>query len=58
MEDGSYIEIKGYMNEQNNAKISNFNKPLKVLLKTNIQYMLDYVISKYGKKFINLYEKQ
>ena len=56
MEDGSYLEIKGFMTEQNKAKISQFSKPLKVLMKPDIQYAINYSIAKYGKKYIELYE--
>jgi hypothetical protein len=57
LEDGTYIEIKGYMTLQNKAKIENFKLPLIVIDKVKIQMYLNYVIEKYGKKFIELYNK-
>ena len=52
----SFIEIKGYISEQWEAKMAQFNEPLKVLYKDDIKPYLDYVESKYGKGFISLYE--
>lgn len=53
---GEYVEIKGYMNEQNKAKISQFQYSLEVLCHPKIDPILEYVKLKYGKDFINLYE--
>lgn len=50
------IEIKGFSTEQWKAKIEQ-NPDIKVLYKKDIQPYLEYVISKYGKDFIYLYEK-
>ena len=50
-----YIEIKGYFREIDSAKhkvVSN----LLIITKKEIQPYLQYVIKKYGKKFIDLYE--
>lgn len=56
--DGKYIEIKGYWCEQWEAKYKQFpkNETLQVLTKNEIQPYLNYVINKYGKDFISLYE--
>ncbi len=56
MEDGTYIEIKGYFDKKNIIKISSFNGSLKILNKIEIAPYLKYVINKYGKDFIKLYE--
>ena len=50
------IEIKGYSSKQWEEKIKQ-NPDIKVLYKDDIKPYLDYVISKYGKNFISLYEK-
>jgi len=44
--------------KKNKAKISQFNRKLEVLDKNKIKVYLNYVISKYGKDFINLYENK
>lgn len=49
------IEIKGYSSKQWEEKIKQ-NPDIKVLYKDDIKPYLDYVISKYGKNFISLYE--
>lgn len=56
LEDGIYVEIKGVLDKKNQAKIASFKKPLKVLYKKEMQEYLKYVIDKYGKNFIELYE--
>jgi hypothetical protein len=56
--DGVYYEIKNWLNNQNKNKIEQFPKDKKIILvlgNENKKY-LNYVISKYGKNFINLYE--
>ena len=55
-EDGVFIEIKGYMGTKNLAKINQFNDKLEVIDKNGIYPFLEYVIQKYGKDFIKLYE--
>ena len=54
--DNYYIEIKGWLNEQNKAKFQNFKKPLIILFKEDLKGVFDYVKSKYGNDFIKLYE--
>jgi len=56
MEDGSYVEVKGYMTEQNKCKIQQFKGKLQIIFRDNIKFILDYVVGKYGNKFIDLYE--
>ncbi len=55
LEDGSYVEIKGYMGEQNKSKIAQFPFILKVIVRSNMKEYLQYVEEKYGKNFIWLY---
>lgn len=56
LEDGTYVEIKGAMTEQNKVKISSFCGSLKVIGKIEIKLYLNYSIQKYGKNFFDLYE--
>lgn len=57
MEDGSFIEIKGYMDSKNLEKINQFNFGiLKIIGKKDIKLYIDYVKKKYGNNFISLYE--
>lgn len=56
LEDGTYVEIKGYMDKRSITKIASFNKSLIVLVKKDMQLYIDYVENKYGKNFIELYE--
>ena len=53
-----YVEIKGYWNIQWQAKLDQFPKEEKllVLTKTEMQPYIDYVVKKYGKDYIKLYE--
>jgi|JI10StandDraft_1071094.scaffolds.fasta_scaffold108423_4 hypothetical protein len=51
-----YVEIKGFKTEQNEAKISQFAHKIKVLYKNDLSNVFNYVVGKYGKNFIELYE--
>jgi len=53
--DGIYYEIKGFWTEQNESKFLCFKEPLKILYEKDIKFIIDYVISKYGKDYIKLY---
>ena len=53
--DDGLIEIKGYSNEQWEAKQQQ-NTDVKTLYKSDIQLYLDYVIKKYGNNFVELYD--
>lgn len=57
LEDGTYIEIKNYNNEQVKAKLKFFKNPIKVLYRKELKEVFEYVIKKYGKNYINLYKK-
>lgn len=52
----TFIEIKGYSNEQTNAKIKQFPFELNVLYKSDLLEIFKYVINKYGKNYIELYQ--
>ena len=56
MEDGNYVEIKGYETEQTKAKHKNFPHKLTILKLNDIKYIINYVQNKYGKDYIKLYE--
>lgn len=51
-----YYEIKGFSTLQNEAKFICFNHPLKILYKNDMVNIIKYVVDKYGKDFISLYE--
>lgn len=51
-----YIEIKGYHSKQFDAKVVQFPFKLNVLHKKELKPILDYVISKYGKNFVEKYD--
>lgn len=57
LEDGTYIEIKGYVSEKDKAKWKNFPKKLIVLTGKDLTYALDYAKFLYGKDYIKLYGK-
>ena len=52
----NYIEIKGYMGDQNTEKISQFKGKLEVIGKSEIKKYLNYTTVKYGKDFTTMYE--
>lgn len=56
LENGTYIEIKGYLDSKNKAKINQFKNKLIVIDKKTINTYLNYVINKYGKNFVELYK--
>lgn len=59
IENGVYVELKGYVTDQVLAKEAAFTKPYKRLSETDMRIYLDYTIEKYGKKFWErLYENK
>ena len=58
LEDGTYIEIKGYRTKQVEEKIKAFKDKLEIIDKYKIKMYIKYVEEKYGKNFIELYEKK
>lgn len=56
IEDGVYVEIKGYFTEQVKAKEDAFPHQLKYIDKNGIKPYIDYVEKTYGKDYIRLYE--
>jgi len=58
MSDGAYVEIKGYTSKKWEAKLAQFPHSIKVLYKSDMRSILDYVTKKYGADYIKLYEKR
>lgn len=54
--DEGIVEIKGYKTPQWEVKEKS-NPDIKVLYKDDMKFYLNYVITKYGKDYIKLYEK-
>ena len=52
----TFFEIKGYVTEQSISKIDGFKSKIEVIDKNKIKPFLKYVIEKYGKDFIKLYD--
>lgn len=50
------VEIKGYETPKDKEKYKSINTELKILYRKDIKHIIEYVINKYGKDFINLYE--
>ena len=53
---GIYVEVKGYMDDKNKAKISQFKENLIVIDKYKIKPYIEYAIQLYGENYISLYE--
>lgn len=56
LENGEYVEIKGYLTEKNKAKISQFPEKLCVLLEKDMEFYIKYAKEKYGNDYIKLYK--
>jgi hypothetical protein len=56
LDGGFYLEIKGYVTDQVNAKFAAFPHPLIVVKRESMKFVFDYVIETYGRNFISLYE--
>lgn len=56
LDDGTYVEIKGFLDGKSKEKIRQFPFKLKIILYKEMIPILDYVVGKYGSNFISLYE--
>ena len=56
LENGDYVEIKGYERENDKAKWQQFSHKLTVLFKKDLVKIFEYVNSKYGSRIELLYE--
>jgi len=54
--DGKIVEIKGYKSKQWEAKISQCEAKISVLYEEEMKPYIDFVVDKYGKNFIDMYE--
>lgn len=52
----TFVEVKGYLNEKDSAKISQFKGKLVVFDKVHMTPILNRVISHFGKDFTRLYD--
>jgi len=58
LDNGEYVEVKGYMTDKNKSKFLHFPHTLTVIGKNDIKPYIEYVEKKYGKNYLNLYEKK
>ena len=56
MQDGTFIEIKGYKNGKDSRKINNFPYRLKVLYYDQMKPYMDYMKKRYGDDVTKIYE--
>lgn len=56
LEDGTYVEIKGYQYPNWKAKCEQISIPLKIFYWKDIQPMIEYIKNKYGSNWIELYD--
>lgn len=57
LENKFFVEIKGWEDEKTKSKMNQFKEKLIVLREKDLKEIFEYVICKYGKNFIYLYEK-
>jgi len=57
IQEGYYIEIKGFKSDRTKAKINQFPHIIKVLYWEEMKSYLEYTINKYGEDFIKLYDE-
>ena len=53
----TFVEVKGYKSERDEAKINQFTDTLLIVEATAMKPVLAYVQNKYGKQFTDLYNK-
>lgn len=56
LNNGVFVEIKGYFTEQAKEKIKQFPNNIIILGKDEIEPAIRYVVGKYGKNYISLYD--
>lgn len=56
LEDGTYLEIKGYNSDEWKMKLKCFKKPITVLYKKEMKKYIDYAVDTYGKDYLKMYE--
>lgn len=55
LDDGTYIEIKGYETDRVKAKIECFPHKIQLITKVEIDAYIKYATDKFGKDFVKLY---
>jgi hypothetical protein len=58
LENGEYVEIKGWITDKDKAKFSAFPKTLNILYRKDMTPILNSVVSKYGKEYWKLYGRR
>ena len=58
LENGDYVEVKGYTDDKVRAKFAYFPHKLQVVDKNGIKPFIQYAIKKYGKDYVKLYESK
>lgn len=56
MQDGTFVEIKGYQNGKDSRKINNFPYKLKILYYEQMRPYMDYMYSRYGNDPTKIYQ--
>ncbi len=56
LDDGTFVEIKGWMDSKNQAKIDSFERNLLLIGPLEIQPFIEYASSRFGVNFISQYE--
>ena len=57
LNNGEYVEIKGWVTKKDEEKINQFKHSLKVVRKNDLKDVFDYIVDKYGNDYTSLYEK-
>jgi hypothetical protein len=58
LDNGDYVEVKGYTDDKVRAKFAYFPHKLQVVDKNGIKPFIQYAIKKYGKDYVKLYESK
>ena len=58
LDDGTYIEIKGFMRPHDYEKIKQFPYHIKVLMETDIKHCFNYVNQTYTKNYVTIYNME
>lgn len=56
LENGEYVEIKGWVTEKDKSKFSTFPKTLNILYQKDMAPIINAIISKYGPEYWKCYE--
>ena len=56
LDDGTYVEVKGWITEEFKQKLLAFPHPIRVISRHEMAPFLEYVIMTYGPNFVELYQ--